>query len=168
MTDVSRSDCMALEGVNESISATMAFSVMKANSVYAIIITETWMLSNGDCSTGMRLSMLVLICARWLTRSVSPEMMSPKGMIDGVRRHSTQEVRSVANAMKSIVSCPLARGILPPIYHRMIYIMVVKMVEAYSAALACTDMRRCACGKYSDIASRMLPKVKLKMNSILL
>lgn len=144
------------------------FSAMNANKVYAIIMTETWMLSRGDWSTGIRLSILVLICARWLTRSVSPEMMSPKGIIDGVRRHKMLEVTSVARAMNSIVSCPLARGILPPMYHRMIYIMAVKMVETYIVALAWTDMRRCTCGKYSEVASRMIPKVRLKMKSILL
>lgn len=144
------------------------FSAMNANKVYAIIMTETWMLSRGDWSTGIRLSILVLICARWLTRSVSPEMMSPKGIIDGARRHKMLEVTSVARAMNSIVSCPLARGILPPMYHRMIYIMAVKMVEAYIAALAWTDMWRCACGKYSEVASKMIPKVRLKMKSILL
>ena len=100
--------------------------------------------------------------------SVSPEMMSPKGIIDGVRRHKMLEVTSVARAMNSIVSCPLARGILPPMYHRMTYIMAVKIVEAYSVALAWTDMRRCACGKYSEVASKMMPKVRLKMKSILL
>ena len=165
---VSRCACFCPDDFRDRMRADTPFRHMNVNKVYAIIMTETWMLSRGDWSTGMRLSILVLICARWLTRSVSPEMMSPKGIIDGVRRHKMLEVTSVARAMNSIVSCPLARGILPPMYHLAAYMIVMKIVDIYIAALAWTDMRRCACGKYSEVASKMIPKVRLKMKSILL